>query len=292
MDTGSAIPSTSREDFYRLDVRVPPLSIQRRIAEILEAFDDKIELNRRMNETLEEMAQVLYRYWFVDFGPFQDREFKDTEALGPIPKRWEVGSLEDIVENVRGTVEPDNYPDSLPYIGLGDMPKGSIHLNEWQRAEEAGSKKRHFEEGHFLFGKLRPYFKKVGIAPVEGICSTDMLVLEPANEHTRSMALGQLIQDDFIDFTDQASTGTSHPRISWKRMRGYSLALPPVEVAREFEQLVDPWLELVTANIRENKSLSKTRDYLLSKLISGEIEVATAEQQAEEVAEVGDVSTA
>jgi len=270
-----------KEDIFGLEIGVPPLAVQRRIADILGALDGKIELNRRMNETLEEMARALYRHWFVDFGPFQDQEFKDTEEMGPIPKGWEVGSLEDIVQNVRGTADPNDYPDSFPYIGLGEMPKGSIHLSEWQRAEEAGSKKRHFEAGQFLFGKLRPYFKKVGIAPVEGICSTDMLVLEPASENTRSMALGQLIQDDFIDFTDQASTGTSHPRISWKRMRGYDLALPPAEVAEEFGRIVDPWLDQVTANIRENKTLAETRDYLLPKLISGEIEVEATQEVVE-----------
>mgnify|MGYP006437403605 CR=1 FL=1 len=89
---GSAQPLLNQRTLRGIDVgEIPPLPVQRRIADILGALDDKIELNRRMNETLEEMAQTLYRHWFVDFGPFQDREFKDTKELGPIPEGWEVG---------------------------------------------------------------------------------------------------------------------------------------------------------------------------------------------------------
>ena len=264
-------------------IPVPPLPIQRRIADILGALDDKIELNRQMNETLEAMAQALYRHWFVDFGPFQDQPFVDSD-LGPIPEGWHAGSLDEIAKNVRGTIDPDEFPDSTPYIGLGEMPKGSIQLDTWDVAAEAGSRKRSFKKGQILFGKLRPYFKKVGIAPVDGICSTDMLVLEPTTSHFRSMALCQLIQDEFIDYTDRASTGTRMPRISWKRMRDYDVAIPPESIAELYESKVGNWLDLIVANIHESRALAETRDYLLPKLISGEIEVEAAEEHVESAA--------
>jgi type I restriction enzyme S subunit len=121
----SAVPGLNRNDIHRLPVMLPPLPIQRRIAGILGRLDDKIEVNRRINRTLEAMAQALYRHWFVE------------SELGLVPKGWEGGKLGDIASVQKEVVDPAEVDPKTPYIGLADMPQGSIALDTWGRAGDS-----------------------------------------------------------------------------------------------------------------------------------------------------------
>src|SRR6266571_3753612 len=169
LDSGSAIPSTSRDAFYNLPVRLPPSPEQHAIARILGTLDDKIELNRQMNKTLEAIAQALFKSWFVDFDPVRARmegrqpygmdaetaalfpdSFEDS-VLGEIPKGWRVGCLGDIADNSRLGVHPEDIPFNTAYIGLEHMPRKSIALSEWGNAEEVASNKFWFHQGDILF---------------------------------------------------------------------------------------------------------------------------------------------
>jgi type I restriction enzyme S subunit len=244
--------------------------IHRRIAEILGRLDDKIEVNRRINRTLERMAQVLYKHWFVDFGPFQDGEFVESE-VGLVPRGWEVGALGDIARNDKNLVDPREIDRQTPYIGLGDMPQGSITLDTWGVAGDSISTKCKMKQGQILFGKLRPYFKKVGIAPVEGVCSTDILVVVPMQDEYHSLVLCQLIQQDFIDYTEAVSDGTRMPRVSWEMMAKYPMLIPDRATELGFNEIVRPWLEIIAHDVMENRSLAATRDYLLPRLLAGEV---------------------
>ena len=234
MDSGSAIPSTSRDSFYNLHVRVPPLSEQHAIAHILGTLDDKIELNRRMNETLEAMARALFKSWFVDFDPVRAKaegrqpegmdadtaalfpdSFEDS-ALGKIPKGWRVGNIGDLASNRRIGVDPSQLRPGTPYIGLEHMPRKSIALFEWGQADGVASNKFRFSGGDILFGKLRPYFHKVGVAPLDGVCSTDILVIFPKKPHYFALALAHVSSEELIQYVDAASTGTKMPRTNWQ----------------------------------------------------------------------------
>jgi type I restriction enzyme S subunit len=164
---------------------------QRAIAHILGTLDDKIELNRRTNETLEAMAQALFKDWFIDFGPvrakmegrdpYLAREVWDLfpERLNShgLPQGWATGKLGDIAASRGDGVLPSQVEPETPYIGLEHIPRRSIALSNWDRADKVDSNKIRFSRGDFLFGKLRPYFHKVGVAPIDGICSTDIVVL-------------------------------------------------------------------------------------------------------------------
>jgi type I restriction enzyme S subunit len=260
-----------------LSVSIPPLPTQRRIAGILGALDDKIEVNRRINRTLEAMAGALYKHWFVDFGPFQDGEFAESE-LGLIPKGWRVGNLGQVARNEKIVVDPQDLDPDTPYIGLGDMPKGSITLDTWGMARDSTSTKFSVKRGQILFGKLRPYFKKVGIAPVDSVCSTDILVLSPKRPMHYGMVLSQLIQQEFIDYTEAVSGGTRMPRVNWKMMAKYPMALPDITIAQRFDEIVKPWVETIIKNVAENHTLAATRGYLLPSLLSGEISVEAGEE--------------
>ena len=146
------------------------------IGATLAALDDKIDLNRHMNETLEEMARAIFKDWFVDFGPTRAKAERRAPYLAPQiwelfpgrlddedkPEGWKNGCLGDVALSVGESVKPNEMAPDTPYIGLEHMPRGSIALNTWEGAGKVTSGKLAFHRGDFLFGKLRPYFHKVG----------------------------------------------------------------------------------------------------------------------------------
>ena len=281
-----------------LPVLVPPLPEQRAIANILGTLDDKIELNRRMNETLEEIAQALFRSWFVDFDPvranaegrdpglpksianlFPDRF--ENSVLGEIPAEWRVGAFGDVAENPRRGVSPSEIESSTPYIALEHMPRRCIALSDWGIADGLESNKFEFKRGEILFGKLRPYFHKVGVAPLDGICSTDIVVVAPKIDKWFGFVLGHVSSVAFVDFANAGSTGTKMPRTSWGEMARYPVAIPPEKIAEAFTLRIRPVADRITAAIHECRALTELRDLLLPKLIAGEIRVPDAERLRE-----------
>ncbi|GAB6053105.1 restriction endonuclease subunit S [Magnetospira thiophila] len=277
---------------------LPELSKQRQIAELLGALDEKIDLNRRMNETLEAMARAIFRGWFVDFGPTRAKAegrapylapeiwnlFPDTLDDEDKPVGWTQGTLADVAGSPRRGVSPADVAEDTPYIGLEHMPRRSIALSEWEGAGKVTSNKSVFKKGEFLFGKLRPYFHKVGFAPLDGICSTDIVVVIPRSPEWAAFTLACLSSDEFVDYTNQTSTGTKMPRTSWKTMGQYKVCLPPDQIARAFQSVVQPLLDRIGANTHEVHTLARTRDLLLPKLMSGEIRIGEAEKAVEAVA--------
>ncbi len=281
---------------------------QRAIAHILGTLDDKIELNRRMNETLEAMARALFKSWFVDFDPVRAKaangpslargprldpigeaerrdpglpkpladffpdSFEDSE-LGEIPKGWHVGTLGDVAAHPRRGIQPDRIEPDMPYIPLDHMPKRSIALSDWGAADGLESNKFEFRRGEILFGKLRPYFHKVGVAPVNGVCSTDIVVVAPRSSEWLGFVLGHASSVEFVEYTNVTSTGTKMPRTSWNDMARYDLVLPPETVAAAFTELMEPSVHRIIAGIHESRALAALRDTLLPRLISGELRV-------------------
>ena len=283
------VPSIAQPVTYlrTLDIPLPPLSEQRAIAGILGALDDKIELNRRMNETLEAMARALFNSWFVDFEPVRAKmERRDTglpTSIGSLfpnvldnrgmPEGWALGPLSRIADSPRRGIDPSDVAEDTPYIGLEHMPRRSIALADWEGAGKVKSTKSIFKKGDILFGKLRPYFHKVGVASLDGICSTDIVVVSPRSPQWAVFCLACLSTDEFVEYTDQTSTGTKMPRTSWKTMSQYETCLPPTQVAREFQRLLQPMIHRLNVNVHESRRLARTRNVLLPKLVSGELRV-------------------
>jgi type I restriction enzyme S subunit len=164
------------------------------------------------------------------------------------------------------------------YIALEHMPKRCIALSEWDKANGVESNKFEFKKREILFGKLRPYFHKVGIAPVDGVCSTDIVVIKPRSEDALPFVLGHASSDEFVQYTNAGSTGTKMPRTSWSEMASYPISLPTKPVLVAFNSMVLPALERMIAGIHESRTLANLRDTLLTKLISGELRVKDAER--------------
>ncbi|MDD5375538.1 restriction endonuclease subunit S [Acidithiobacillus sp.] len=304
---GSAQANVSASQIGNIIIPLPPLREQRRIAHILGTLDDKIENNRKTAKTLEAMAQAIFQSWFVDFDPvrakmagespesickrlkltpeildlFPDR-LVDSE-LGEIPDGWVVGTLGNVAENPRRGIRPQQINTETPYIALEHMPRRCIYLSEWGTGEELESNKFMFRKNEILFGKLRPYFHKVGVAPVNGVCSTDIVVIAPQSAYWLSFVLGHTSSDAFVVYTDSDSTGTKMPRTSWNRMAHYEIALPPESIAKVFDELVVPTVHQMVANVHESRTLADLRDTLLPKLISGDIRVPEAEHLIENI---------
>jgi type I restriction enzyme, S subunit len=278
------------KDLAELPIPMPPEELRVPMSELLSALDDKIELNRRMNETLEASARALFRDWFVDFGPTRAKQAGAAPYLSPDlwslfparlddegkPEGWEWGTLGDVAGSVNAKVEPNQIDPDTPYIGLEHMPRQSIALGEWEGAGKVSSAKSSFKAGQILFGKLRPYFHKVGIAPVDGICSTDIVVIQAKQPYNAALVLACVSTEDFVAFTDKGSTGTKMPRTSWTIMGGYQLVKPQRQLAEKFETVVGAMYEKIITNIHESRTLAQTRDMLLPKLMSGEIRVRGA----------------
>ena len=247
-----------------LPVALPSRGEQDAIADLLGSLDDKIEANRRMNETLEALAQTFFKSWLVD------------AAATKLPKGWRETTLGEVAENPRRGIQPDEIKSSTPYIGLEHMPRRCIALSEWGHADELESNKFEFERGEMLFGKLRPYFHKVGVAPVDGVCSTDILVVRPKSPEWFGFVLGHVSSVELVNHTNAASTGTKMPRANWNDIARFEVALPPESVAAEFTNLMRPMIDRIVANIHESRTLAELRDALLPKLLSGELHLPAA----------------
>ena len=289
---GATRPALTKSMIEELDIPSPPLAEQKAIASILGALDDKIELNRRMNATLEGMARALFQSWFVDFDPVRAKLdgrkpegmdkataalFSDAfeeSSLGPVPKGWTAGKLGDIGMNSRRGVQPSDISPNTPYIALEHMPRRCIALGDWGDSADVASGKSVFRKGEVLFGKLRPYFHKVGVAPFDGVCSTDILVLAPKSPEWFGFLLGHASSDELIQFTDLASTGTKMPRTNWNDISSFEVALPPKPIAAAFTCIIQPMLDRIHANLLQSRTLATLRDTLLPKLLSGELSVA------------------
>lgn len=279
---------------------LPPLEEQRRIASFLGALDDKIELNRRMNETLEEMARALFKSWFVDFDPVRAKMegrwrsgeslpglpaelydlFPDRlvpSVLGPIPQGWQVEHFGYIAQERRRNVKARDIDQDTPYIALTHMPQRSIALSEWTKANGIASGKFKFNQGELLFGRLRPYFHKVGVAPINGVCSTDIAVVSPRSPEWFGCVLGHLSSTAFVNYTESTSTGTRMPRTSWKTMALYKVALPPCTLANALTEHSRPLTERIIDAIQEKRTLCALRDTLLPSLVSGQLRLADME---------------
>lgn len=256
-------------------VDLPSLEEQQRVVEVLGALDDKIESNRAQQRIGEQLLRaviegILHQFSEADFISFDAYCTQSKES-----------------------VRPENVGNGDKYIALEHMPRGSIFLNSWEIAELAGiaSNKTRFRHGDLLFGKLRPYFKKVGVTPVSGVCSTDILVIRPRLPEFLPFIAVIASSDALIDSISASATGTRMPRASWRDIAAWTVPHIPDET---LTVLLDPANQLMafleTLSL-QNLKLEQLRDALLPELMSGRMRVDEAgclvsEALNEEVADV------
>ncbi len=293
------------DELKALDVSLPPLPEQRAIANILGTLDDKIELNRRMSETLETMARALFQSWFVDFDPvrakgegrdpglpqaladlFPDR-LVDSE-LGEIPEGWAVMSLPEVID-----VNPTRSlrkGEIAPYLDMANMPtRGHTPDSVIDRAFGSGMR---FANGDTLVARITPCLENGKTAFVDflkaeqvGWGSTEYIVLRPKAPLPVEFGYCLARSDRFRDFAIQSMTGSSgRQRVPAESLEHYLLPYCPEPVARAFGHAVAPMFARASLAAEGSRALAVTRDALLPKLISGELRVSDAERFLRDVA--------
>ena len=284
-------------------IEIPDFNIseQEKIVALIKGINDKIELNHKMNETIEEIALAIFKSWFVDFDPVRAKaegrptglppeisdlfpdELVDTK-IGEIPKGWEVSLLREFIEEVGKKTKPSSETEGRPYVPIDCITSQSLTLWEFKNGEEAKSSLLSFKKGDILFGAMRPYFHKVCVTPFDGTTRTTCLVLSSKERDYFGYSLLTLFLESTIDFATQNSTGSTIPYIKWKNeLETLTVPLPPVELAGKFNKLLEPMLEKFSISIEEQKVLSEIRDTLLPKLISGELSIPDSEKFLERV---------
>lgn len=304
---GSVQQVINLRDLKTVVAPCPPLAEQRAIAHILGTLDDKIEVNRRMSDTLEAMAHALFKSWFVDFDParakmegrwqrgqslpglpahlydlFPDR-LVDSE-LGEIPEGWEVRTLGGVLVQRVDRCSPSDETRSRPYVPIECIAARSLLLAESKPGDEAQSSLTGFRRGELLFGAMRPYFHKVAIAPFDGTTRTTVFVLRPRHADDFSFATLLLHDEKTIKYATNHSTGSTIPYAVWQgSLETMPIVLPPAVVRKSFDQTVRLLLDHIPPVFFANRILATLRDTLLPKLISGELRVKDPERFVGEV---------
>lgn len=287
----------SLSELAELTIPLPPLAEQERIASILGALDDKIELNSKMNETLEQITKAQFKSWFIDFDPVHakatgrqpagmDRatadlfpdSFVDSE-LGKIPGGWKAGCLSNLSEFSRESINPGESPSeifdhySLPSFDEGKAPKA-------EAGSEIKSNKLVVTKTCVLLSKLNPHIPRIWLpnlhASRRSICSTEFIVASAMEGCTREYLYALFISEYFSRTYGTLVTGTtgSHQRIRAESVLQMRLPIAPAKLISSFTNTIAPMLNRVASNNKESQTLAELRDTLLPQLLNGDLKVA------------------
>ena len=276
----------SRHRVGDLKIPLPPLAEQKRIAHLLGSLDDKIELNRKMNETLEEMAQAIFKSWFIDFDGVPTEDLVDSE-LGLIPKGWEVKTLKDAI-----TINPKlsiKKGTEATYIEMKALPTNAMSVSSMATREYKGGMR--FQNNDTLLARITPCLENGKTAFVQclkdseiAFGSTEFIVLR-TKEHIPKVWSYCLARNDvFRAHAITNMTGSSgRQRVPYDAVADFKIALPTNnELFKKFGDCIHPLFAKVSFNAQQSQTLSELRDTLLPKLISGEIRIPEAEEQVEQ----------
>lgn len=266
----AAVPGVNRNDLHALTVRTTrDLGEQRAIASILRAYDDLIKNNRRRIRSLEPQARLLYMEWFVRLR-FPGHTGVDFRA--DVPMGWAEQPLGSICRDIRERVDPKSLTADTAYIGLEHIPRRSITLIDWESPVGVGSTKFKFFEGDILFGKIRPYFHRVGFALVDGITSSDAIVVRPTDPRLYEYLLLLLSSDQFVALASKTvREGSKMPRADWKFLLKSTIWVPRPQHLDSFREVLRPVLDQLRNLAWSSRRLAQARDLLLPRLMSGEI---------------------
>lgn len=236
--TGSTFPNISGAQLNEFEIAWPPEIERTRITEILGSLDDKIEANNTLLNSLDEYLRLDY--------------------VASIKQDKDLRTVSNIAAEVREGVSAQEIDESDVYVGLEHLPRRNVWLSSWGNGSEVTSNKSRFKKGDILFGKLRPYFHKVVVAPVDGVCSTDIIVVRP-KPGFEQLALQVLSSDAVIEYATNVSNGTRMPRAKWSDLKKYEFVVAQQDVLLH--------MNLPRNLILENRRLTEIRNLLIRNLI-------------------------
>jgi len=274
--SGAVYDAINKDSVEQLTFNLPDEISQKKISNILSTYDDLIENNTRRIRILEEIARRIYKEWFVDFRfPGHKKvKFIDSE-MGKIPEGWKIVKLENIIENVRETTKPGNHLADRKYVPIDCIPRKSFLLRESLNYKEAKSSLILFDKRDILFGNMRSYFHKVVIAPFDGITRTTCFVLRVKFQDYFAYSYLTLFDERTVSYSAQHSKGATIPYAFWDGgLANLKIIKPSQEISIQFNEIVNPTLNFILNSYYAQSNLVNTRDILLPRLISGEIDVS------------------
>jgi type I restriction enzyme S subunit len=295
--TGSTVSNLRIPLLEALPITLPPLAEQRAIAGVLGALDDKIELNRRMNATLESMARALFQSWFVDFDPVRAKLdgrpptgmdkatadlFPDSfqeSPLGDIPKGWNIRTLGDIARNVSITFDFNRMQDVV-FINTGDVMEGDfLHVNRNPYFGLPGQAKKSIQKNDILFSEIRPANKRYAYVDFDSrdyVVSTKFMIIRGSREiHPRLLYRILTRKETLAEFQLQAeSRSGTFPQITFDSINHLPIILPPTAIQEAFRHAVGCIDDQIKINKHQSRTLATLRDTLLPKLLSGKLSLA------------------
>jgi len=297
--TGTTVLGISQKSLRSMPISFPGYSEQENIGGVLASLDAKIELNRKMNETLEAMARALFRDWFVDFGPTRARMEGTAPYLSPDlwslfpdslddqgkPEGWEVCSL-----NHYATLNPEswtarNAPQQVAYVDLANTKWGNIDRIEYYKWVDAPSRARRIlRAGDTIVGTVRPGNGSFGYIGEDGLTgSTGFAVLRPKNQRDRIFVWCAATSAENIDRLTHLADGGAYPAVRPDAVVATETVIPSTKELDAFCHALSGNVDLMEANRAESRTLAQTRDLLLPRLMSGELRMAEAERTVEAV---------
>jgi type I restriction enzyme S subunit len=260
-----------------LKVLLPGEKTQRRIGAILKSLDDKIELNRQTNQTLEAIAQALFKEWFVDFNfPGATGEMVESQ-LGKIPKGWRVYKVGDLVDSVSITHKFPN--EKIIFLNTGDIEEGRIlHNNYSNKKGLPGQAKKSIQKGDILFTEIRPANKRYALIDFDAenfVVSTKLMVLRKIAEVDSVVVYNFLTSSETLrelQHLAESRSGT-FPQITFSQVKELKLILPTGELLDKYQALAWSIFKQIKNNEEQTKALTELRDSLLPKLMKGEITI-------------------
>lgn len=271
-ESGTVFGSVNRNDINGLEVNIPEdAQVQKEIARYLEMIDDKIELNNAINNNLEQQAAALFQAWFVNFEPFG----------GSMPENWTVGNLGQIAELKTRSFSPAKNPDTmLEHYSIPSYDEK--HFPVFEVASGVKSNKYILTPSSVMISKLNPDTKRIWrplCLTSHAVCSTEFMVYEAINPKHRDFVYSIIDDPMFSAFLCAHTTGStnSRQRATPSVTLTYPVPIPSNDVIDKFCATVSPMYDLIGANTLENQKLAKTRDSLLPKLMSGELDVSGIE---------------
>ena len=283
LDSGTGVPSMTFDSYYNINVFLPNIEEQRRVASILQKIDAKIALNHQINDNLEAMAKQLYDYWFVQFD-FPNEEGKPYKSSGgavvwnerlkcEIPQGWSGVSLKDLALTSRNAITPVEN-EVYQHFSIPSFDAcGSYSLDN---GSDIKSDKFVLQEGQLLVSKLNPWFNRVVWVPkgTNMIGSTEFVVLNPNNESESGYIYSVIKSPKFIAYCSQAATGTSHSqrRVSPDVLMAFKVGYEQ-GVVQKYGCLIEKIQKQQAELLSEIAILTKQRDELLPLLMNGQATV-------------------
>ena len=281
LGSGTTFMEVSGKVMSDFIVNIPDLLTQQEIAGILSSLDAKIETNNKLNEKLEEMAQAIFKSWFVDFEPFKDKPFHETE-LGMIPEGWEVVSLDELTSKFGTGLNPrknfvlghgNNY-----YVTIKNMNNNRIYLDDKcdKVDDEALLKinaRSKLKKGDLLFSGIGTIGRvaMVNEEPKNWNTSESVFNMHPSELCTSEFLYVLLLSDVFQKFVKMNALGAVQQGIRMASLKSYKIAIPGKKVMLSFCSIIKPIVDYIQSNNEENDRLASLRDTLLPRLMSGEL---------------------